>query len=251
LERAQLERPLDLAKNFEAMEKNRATLVKFVAGKMAESAYKPDKYPVSGQMHDFYRLPGFDKKVLTKQGSEKLAQLFGLRRARTESVDRACTKEFSMAVVRVTLVDRFGYPAGSGEAACTTAETGIQRSAKKYDNDFRAALNDVVAKAGKRAFTQAVVYATATDEMFDVTGTPEKAVEATGTEEEKKPAPRFPEKFGSVGGKLVSEVSIPELVKVADWCRTKAKNPKAVQPMLEAIEEELDRRRDGEDEPPV
>ena len=249
LERAQAERPLDLAQNFAVMEKNRQTLVKFVADRMEESEYKADKYPVSGKMHDFYILPNYDKKALTKQGAEKLAQLFGLRRRSTASVERVCTKEFAMAVVRVELVDRYGMPAGSGEAACSTAETGFKRSAKKYNDDFRAAMNDVVARAGKRAFAQAVVYATATDEIFDSSGEQEKAIETTGRVEEAAAPARLPDspKLGAHRGKLLSEIKAEELVDLRARIAAKAKDPAIWQPVVDGIDEELDRRRGDDD----
>ncbi len=240
-----IRRPLDLGSSLEAIEKNREILKGFIAKQMAESDYKADKYPAPGQMHDFYKLPNYDKKVLTKQGSEKLAQLFRLRRATTQSVDRQCTKEFTMAVVRVELVDQYGQPAGSGEAACTTAETGFARSTKKYNGDFRAALNDVVSRAGKRAFVQAVVYATATDEIFDASGDVEKAAEAQGVTEETTEAAegaRLPKGCGSLSGKLLSECPSDKLSELAKWLRSKGKA--TYDAVADAIAQELDLRRD-------
>jgi len=247
----------DLEENLKRMARDRKLILKFIAEQLVESEYDAKGRPVKGKMHDYYTLPGYDKKTPTKQGGEKIAQFFKLRRAKTESVERVCTKEFAMAAVRVELVDKWGMPAGSGEAAATTAETGFQGAAAKYgqrkdqggkitqEADWRAAFNDIIARAGKRAFNQAVIYATATDDIFDATGEIERVAEGAGVTEEDVRAtrPRFPEKFGNVSGKLVEEVATDALVKVSDWCRTKAKNQKAVAPILEAVEDELERRR--------
>jgi len=252
LERRMAE-PEDVARNLAVWQKNRDALLSFIRDKLTESEYGDKGYPVGGKMHDFYKLPSYDKRALTKQGAEKLAQLFNLRRATTETVERVATKECALAVCRVTLVDQYRRPAGSGEAACSTAETSFQRAEKKYGGDYRAALNDVIARAGKRAFVQAVIYAIAGDEIFEASEVPDD--EDVQKEAVAPPAAgvRFPAKFGKVGGKLVSEVSDTELTKIAEWCRTKAKNPKAVQPILDAVTDELEHRRlendGGEDLP--
>ena len=235
----------DLEKRLDRVQKDTAIIRRFIAAQMVEADYDAKGYPLKGKMHDFYRLPGFDKKCPTKQGAEKLAGFANLRRARTYTVARECTKEFSMAEVQVELVDKFGQPAGSGDAAATTAETSFQAAAKKYGGDWRAAYNDVLARAGKRAFVQAVIYATATDDIFDSTGEIAKKAEAAGADEERE-RPRFPEKFGNAGGKYVDELPSDELVKIRDWCRKDAKNPKAVARIAEAIDEELERRRPDE-----
>lgn len=239
----------DLEKRLATVEKNNAIVRRFIASQMIEAAYDNKGYPQKGKMHDFYRLPGFDKKCPTKQGAEKLAAFANLRRAKTYTVARECSKEFSMAEVQVELVDKFGQPAGSGDAAATTAESSFQGAAKKYGGDWRAAYNDVLARAGKRAFVQAVIYATATDDIFDSTGEVAKKAEAAGVDEESDAnRPRFPEKFGNVGGKYIDEMTSPELVKIALWCRKDAKNPKAMAPIAEAIDEILESRRTETDE---
>lgn len=245
LERRMAE-PEDLAKNLAAWQKNRDVLVRFIREKLQEADYGENKYPVGGQMHDFYKLPNYDKKALTKQGAEKLAQLFNLRRASTETVERVATKESALAVCRVTLVDQYRRPAGSGEAACSTAEKGFtsKGAVAKYGGDYRAALNDVIARAGKRAFVQAVIYAIAGDEIFEASETDDDdAKKDAVAPAPTSSGPRFPTGFGKIAGKLVTEVTDDELAKVAEWCRTKAKNPKAVAPVLDAVTDEQERRR--------
>ncbi|KKK94964.1 hypothetical protein LCGC14_2677540, partial [marine sediment metagenome] len=73
---------------------------------------------------------------------------------------------------------------GSAISSCSTAESGFQSvgAKRKYGGhyqqehgdwiekkapDFRAALNDVTARARKRALVQAVIVATCTDEIFE------------------------------------------------------------------------------------
>lgn len=251
---AALERPVDLQRNLEAWRQNRETLVRFIGQYLQEADYNEQRYPISGQMHDYYRLPNYDKKALTKQGAEKIAQLFRFARASTETVQREATKGGALAVVRVVLVDHYRRPVGSGEAACSTAEKSFQgRSAAKYGGDYRAALNDVIARAGKRAFVQAVIYVVAGDELFESaasTGDDRDDEEVQREAATTVSAPRFPKNWKEVGGKLVSEVSDAQLQKVADWCR-KARMPEAVAPLLAAVEAEQESRRQGSEAGPL
>ncbi len=238
----------DLEARLTTVDRDRKVLVRFIGAQMVEAQYDTGGKPLKGGMHDFYKLPNYDKKALTKQGSEKLAQFFNLRRASTETVERECTKEFTRAVVRVRLVDKWGQPAGSGEAAANTAEASFKHAIKKYGDDFRAAENDVIARAGKRAFVQAVVYATATDEIFDATGEMERKAEAQGVQDEGGAGrPKFPsaintKAFAHLAGKYVDEASDGDLEGVAKLCRA-FKNPAAVRPLLDAVTDEQERRR--------
>jgi hypothetical protein len=247
-----IERGENLEQRLDRTKRDRAVILRFIGEQLVESEYDAKGRPVKGKMHDYYTLPGYSLKCPTKQGAEKVAQFFNLRRAKTESVDRVCTKEFAMAAVRVELVDKWGMPAGSGEAAATTAETAFQFAAKKYGGDWRAAFNDVLARAGKRAFVQAIVYATATDDIFDATGAVEQAAAAAGLDDESTPAAafRFPDNWKSVAGKTLEEVSSEHLARIAKWCREKAENRDAAAPIAQAIDEELDRRRGDADPGP-
>lgn len=242
----------DLEKRLARVAKDNKIVRRFIAEQLVECEYDKKGYPLKGKMHDFYTLPNYDKKCPTKQGAEKLAAFANLRRAKTYTVARECSKEFSMAEVQVELVDKFGQPAGSGDAAATTAESSFQGATKKYGGDWRAAYNDVLARAGKRAFVQAVIYATATDDIFDSTGEVAKQAEAAGIDEEADATrPRFPAKFGNVSGQYLDEQTDETLIKIALWCRKEAKNPKAVAPIAEAIDEELERRRADTEQGPT
>lgn len=254
----------DLEKRLARVAKDNKIVRRFIAEQLVECEYDKKGYPLKGKMHDFYTLPNYDKKCPTKQGAEKLAAFANLRRAKTYTVARECSKEFSMAEVQVELVDKFGQPAGSGDAAATTAESSFQGATKKYGlrtdqggkvtqaADWRAAYNDVLARAGKRAFVQAVIYATATDDIFDSTGEVAKQAEAAGVDEDADATrPRFPEKFGNVSGQYLDEQTDETLLKIALWCRKEAKNPKAVAPIADAIDEELEHRRADVDQGPT
>lgn len=245
----------NLEQRLTTLERDRNVLTRFIEKQMVEAQYNAADgpggkkgYPVKGSMHDFYKLPNYDKKALTKQGSEKLAQFFNLRRAATETVERECTKEFTRAVVRVRLVDKWGQPAGSGEAAANTAESSFKNASAKYGGDFRAAENDVISRAGKRAFVQAVVYATATDEIFDASGEVERTAEAKGVTEEttaRQPL-RFPteikqQAFAHLAGTLISKASHNDLAAVADYCR--GRRAASAQALLAAVEDEIEVRR--------
>lgn len=256
----QLERPMDLQRNLDAFQRNRQTLMKFVGNYLEESQYDSKGYPVPGKLHDYYKVPGSENKALTKLGAEKLAQLFRFGAGTTRLVASQETKEYASATVEVVLCDQYRREVGSAVSSCSTAEPGFRsdRARKKYGAviqngketspaDFRAALNDVVARARKRALVQAIIVATSADEVFvsaEAEPTQEQEV-VTATPQNR---PQFPAKFGNLGGKYLDEVSSDELVKVADWCRNKAKHPAVYAPLADAITEELERRRLEDDE---
>ena len=245
LERAALERPIDLAAQLDSWQQNRGTLVRFVKEYLEEASYDAKGYPVPGQMRDFYKIPGAPTKALTKRGAEKLGNLFRFGKGTTLLRDKTETKEYVSATVEVTLVDQYRRPMGSAVSSCSTAERSFATEAakKKYGGDYRAALNDIVARAGKRAFVQALIVATAADEIF----TAAEDVEGTGESAPTTPAPRFPESWKGVGGKLVTEVTDAQLAKVSEWCQAyaarSAANARAVAPLVDAIADEQERRR--------
>src|SRR5712691_6066601 len=176
LERAQLERAIDLGGHLEDWKRNREQLLTFVRNYLEEASYDGKGYPLQGQVRDFYKVPGAgETKALTKRGAEKLGTLFRFGKATTEIVARTETADYVSATVQVTLVDQYRRPIGSAVSSCSTAEAGFRSvfAQKKYGakiakekdgsfvvktpGDFRAALNDVVARASKRAYVQAVI----------------------------------------------------------------------------------------------
>lgn len=256
-----MDRHVDLAANLEAFQRNRQTLMRFVGEFLQESEYDEKGYPVPGRLHDFYKVPGSENKALTKLGGEKLAQLFRFGRASTKVVATQETKEYASATVEVTLADHYHRAVGSAVSSCSTAEPGFRstRARQKYGArfkdgketlaaDFRAAMNDVVARASKRAFVQAIIVATSADEVF--VSAESDTREPVGTQAAPTTRARFPANFGELSGRLIDETETAQLLKVATWCRTTAKRPRVVAPILEAVEDELERRRlespDGE-----
>src|SRR6266702_3861393 len=201
-----LERPVDLEQQLAAWERNRKTLVRFVQSYLEEASYDAKGHPVPGQVRDYYKVPGAQTKALTKRGGEKLAQLFRFGKASTSIVAHTETKEYVSATVEVTLTDQYRRPVGSAVSSCSTAEGGFtsDRAKKKYNDDYRAALNDVVARAAKRAFVQAVIVAAAADELF--TGTAVDEGDAGGEQTPAPAKPRFPANWGKVSGKLIEDV---------------------------------------------
>lgn len=171
--------------------RTRLALQRFVADQLHEAKYDRAGAPLEGQLQDFYRVPGSKKKALTKLGAEKLASLLRLRRGQSRVTQSVATADYCDARVNCELLDSFGHPAGAHEAAASTAELGFQSAGarRKYGArgewmedqgsghrqwreqappDYRAALNDVVARAGKRAFVGAVIVAAAADEIFEI-----------------------------------------------------------------------------------
>ena len=242
-------------------EERRSALLRFVGGKLREAEYDDRGYPLKGKMHDYYILPGYEKKTATKGCASKIADLLRLRVARKRVTDATFTADHGSARVCVELVDANGQPAGAHEAACSTAETGFQspgvrckygavweyekgKPVREVDPpDYRAAENDVVSRAGKRAFVGAVIVAASLEEVFDL----EASTDAAGEEgqEQSKPAPARKDgptmAFGDHKGEPVATQDAADLVKIRDWCKKKdaAKWAKFVG----EIDEELESRR--------
>jgi hypothetical protein len=248
IEVAQLERPTDLALQLDAWKRNRATLVAFVKTYLEEASYDEKKLPIPGQVRDFYKVPGSETKALTKRGGEKVATLFRFGKATTTVVAHTETKEYVSATVEVTLVDQYRRPVGSAVSSCSTAEAGFasERARRKYQSDYRAALNDVVARAAKRAFVQAVIVAAAADEMF--TGTvadePETGGEAApASAPPADPGPFLPKApaLKHYAGQSVRQLPADALAKIARVLKT-AKRPARWVEVINACTAELERR---------
>ncbi len=234
-------KPTDLEANLEAYAKARATVLKFVAGQLQEAEYDKKKYPLKGKLHDYYTLPGRDKKALTKLGAEKIASFFRFAAGKPDVVSQTTERDYCDATVSGVLVDQFNRVAGSAVSSCSTAEAGFQsiNSKRKYGGvyhqenrewvedqapDFRAALNDVMSRARKRCFVQATIVATATDEIFEV------ADESGGATEYPEPITEDPTliPFGPQEGDSLSNCTTEFLERIRDWCEKKDKKPNTV-----------------------
>ena len=186
-------------------DRRRTTLLQFVAGKLVEATYDEKRYPVKGGMRDFYILPNYDKKTITKGGASKVMDFLRHRVASRKVTHAEFTREHGSARVCVELVDADGRPVGAYEAACSTAEGSFQAigARKKYGADgewvagdrgrkewketippdYRAAENDVVARAGKRAVVGAEIIAASLEEVFDLQSS--AGAEDDGEEEDR------------------------------------------------------------------
>jgi hypothetical protein len=261
---ARVAREAEPAFQLQAYDKRHEALLAFVGGKLKEAEYLRTGYPVQGAMHDFYTLPGFGAKTVTKAGASKVANLLRLRIGKKRVTAAQFTADHGSARVMVELVDSNGQPAGAHEAACSTAEKGFQSPAvrRKYGAeweqdkegkytreleppDYRAAENDVVSRAGKRAFVGALIVAASLEEVFDLETSTDLAGEE-GTEKPKAPAtpartdgPRMA--FGENKGTPLSAIDVVELKKVRDWCGEK--NPKKWSKFMGEIDDELEARR--------
>ena len=254
----------------EAYDARRQMVLRFVAEKLIEAEYAKG-YPIEGKLHHYYVVPGSTRKALTKTGGEMLADLFRFRRGESVVTSSIETPEYCSARVRCILLDQWGRQAGAHEAAASTAEAGFQaagarrkygakgewtpgeRGRKEWDEtsapDYRAALNDVVARAGKRAFVGAVIVACAADEVFDLAASlggegQEQKDEDDGAVRRSARAPAPPARGArplTINGKPLSMHDTATL-EAAYRKLTAAAEPKHAR-HLEALETELEQRR--------
>lgn len=237
----------------------REAVKQFIRDTFVESEYRDGK-PVGGKLGDYYKVPGSNSFAPTQAGAEKIALLFQLYRGATEVTASTMTKDFCSARVRVTLVGRDGRPRGSGESGCNSAESGFTSwsAKKKYGAkfkkegreeimvqapDYRAAENDLISRAGKRAFVQAVRLTAGLDEIFnEMQRAPvERQVAAPAVAIAKDAqGRRIAMLDGRHQGKLLKDLTTPYLVHVLDQYRQRGLHPDIV----EVIEEILDARND-------
>ncbi len=274
MEVASLERPMDLAAALDVWSRNRATLVRFIREHLEEATYDKDGKIL--RTNDYYHVPGAAAgapNALTKRGGERLAQLHGFGKATTSVVDKTETPEYTSATVEVRLADAKRRAIGLAVASCSTAEAGFRSvfAQRKYGAtvvkeqgewrvtkpcDFRAALNDVVSRASKRAFVAAVIVACAADEIFVAAEEAEQPPPAD-TREAQEPVAAAPQPQAATppgatlpnvkalkqyAGKPLAAIPSDQLVKLQRVLRDQAKHPAAWAPVIEAIELELDRR---------
>ncbi len=251
IELARLDKPLDLEQNLQQYAVMRTQVLKFIGEQLVESEYNNRGYPVPGKLGDFYKLPNFDKKQLTKIGAEKIGSFFRFFAGPIELVSQTREQDYCDATVSIVLLDHFGRTVGSAISSCSTAESGFQsvgakrkygghyekgedgRWGEKKAPDFRAALNDVTARARKRALVQAVIVATCTDEIFEA---------AKEDEPERKSSNDLPTKMtiGKLKDTKLTQIDSDTLMKCAKWCREHGKHEK----LAEACELQVDERRE-------
>ncbi len=272
----QMGRQVDLAKNLESFQKNRAVILRFIKGDLFEEANYNDKGQlIPGQLGDYYKVPGSEQKALTKRGASKIKQLFRWSRGAARRVAGEESKDYCSATIELPIVDNFGRTVGAGIGSCNTAEKAFtsENAIKKYGGwcewktkdghkqllverapDYRAALHDVTSKATKRADTQATIVAAALEEIFTVASADEGDRDEHQDEGAKPIYPNQPLTAGNrklpkakrgllatYGGKTIAAVAEENraaLVKIATWARA-AKDQKTWIPIADAIDEHL------------
>jgi hypothetical protein len=266
LEAAMLERPVDLEAQLAWWKKQRDILLNFVKTYLEEASYDSRGYPIQGKLRDYYVVPGAKQKALTKRGAEKLAGLFRFAKGETKLVGGTETADFVSQTVEVTLRDQYRRQVGSAVSSCSSAEAGFRSiyAQKKYgatieDNritvkpDWRAALNDIIARAGKRAFVQAVIYAVAGDEIFTTAEEADPGEQAAPPSERRPPkqeqenrelGPFLPKAkaLKEWSGRSVRQIPPDKLQLMITLLGTKTKRPEVWQPVVEALKAEMERR---------
>ncbi len=261
MELAKLDKPLDLEQNLKAYAVMREQVLKFIGQQLVEAEYDSKGYPLPGKVNDYYQLPNYDKKQLAKVGAEKISSFFRFFAGPIDLVSQAREKDYCDATVSIVLLDHFGRTVGSAISSCSTAEGGFQGigSKRKYGGyyikengrwvernapDFRAALNDVTARARKRALVQAVIVATCTDEIFEA---------AKEDEPERKERPDdLPTKMtiGKFAGTKLRQIDTDTLMKCAKWCREHDKHEKLAEACELLVDERRQNLEDGDGEQP-
>ena len=169
----------DLPMTEEQYERRRTALLSFIGRQLTEATYDSRGYP--DMCNDYYAVPGSRQKALTRKGAECLGDHFRYKVFRSEVTEQILEPDFVSVRARVAL-HRNGVVMAEREGACTTAEAGFQRMGmrKKYGArynqkkeetkapDYRAALNDIVARAQKRAYVNAMIAACAAGDILAV-----------------------------------------------------------------------------------
>ncbi|KKL03801.1 hypothetical protein LCGC14_2622500 [marine sediment metagenome] len=259
IELAKLDKPLDLEQNLQQYAVMRKQVLKFIGEQLVEAEYDSKGYPLPGKVNDYYQLPNYDKKQLAKVGAEKISSFFRFFAGPITLVSQAREKDYCDATVSIVLLDHFGRTVGSAISSCSTAESGFQGigSKRKYGGyyvkengrwvertapDFRAALNDVTARARKRALVQAVIVATCTDEIFEA---------AKEDEPERKTSTDLPTKMtiGKLKDTKLTQIDTDTLMKCAKWCRENNKHEKLAEACELIVDERRENLENGDPEP--
>lgn len=240
--------PRDLPLALERWKQDREYVKRFLLDYLVESEYNDKGYPISGRMHDYYRLPRTEDYRPTAVGAEKVALFFGLFKGPTELHVLSETKEYVSVRARVLLVDAFGRVRGSAEKVGSSAEETFKQSLdKKYKGDFRAGLNDIASRVAKRAYVEAVVITCALGELFNEIAREKahrpKQVAAAREADPKPDAHGLPTVMpvGTRAGTPLVKLDSDYLKKARIACQGRVEYAK----LAEAIDNVLDARREA------
>jgi hypothetical protein len=152
-------------------------------------------------------------------------------------------KEFCSATYRCTL-HRADIIVAVREGSCNTAEKGFQsdRVKRKYSGDFRAAENDIRARAQKRAFVNAMIAACAASDIFAVADEqeiPEGECEVVdeGTEQDPR-VPLVEKLLKLVQCKAFTDEDRSELEK---WANSRRRTTKQLEEAIEKADDKIAR----------
>lgn len=253
--RVQVERAHpDLKLALERWHDDREYVKAFLRDHLRESEYNDKGWPITGRMHDYYRLgPQKDEYRPTADGAQKVALFFGLFKGPTDVTVLTESKEYISVRVRVVLVDGQGRARGSAEKVLSSAEATFQKSdgglLDKYHGDARAAFNDVASRAAKRAFVEAVSITCALGDLFNDIGRERRAAAKAGTASStatKIADPKLDQlgrptvmPVGPYAGVPLKVLESEYLKKAREACRGRAEYGR----LAEAIDDLLEHRR--------
>lgn len=246
----------DMATTPDQFKRRRVALMQFIKEQLEPAEMDGNKLL---RVNDYYKFPGSDKYGLSKKGAEALGALYRYQVMDAGIVEHKCEKDYCYARAKVTL-HRGGTVMAVREASCSSAEKSFQRSAAKYtcsgkkDPDWRSADNDIVARAQKRAYVQAMIAACAASDILesadeidfskvedaefeDVTESPSPASNGGPTVEQLKRAT-----------KLLTHKSVTadEREKFADWMNKPTCTAARMEEQLALLEDRINASEEGD-----
>ena len=149
----------------------RQALLRFIKTQLVEAEYGDRGRIV--RINDYYKVPGTNRLALSKKGAESIGDHYRYKVAYASTVDSVLQVDFVMVRSAMTL-HRSNVIVGASEAAATSAEASFQKAKRKYlvggKVDWRAAYNDVLSRAQKRAYVKALIVACAASDILEVAG---------------------------------------------------------------------------------
>jgi len=247
----------DMATTPEQFKRRRVALMQFIKEQLEPAVMDGNKLV---RVNDYYKFPGSDKYGLSKKGAEALGTLYRYQVQDAEIVEHKCEKDYVYARARVTL-HRGGMVMAVKESSCSSAEKSMQRSATKYtlsgkrDPDWRGADNDIVARAQKRAYVQAMIAACAASDILEASDAIDFSdIREADYEEVPNDVDPKPE---SNGGPTVEQlkratvllthksVTPEEREKFADWMNKSSCTKERMEDQLAALEDRIHTSDEG------
>lgn len=236
----------------------RQALMRFIKDQLTEAVYQNGRIL---KTNDYYRLPGSEKLALSKKGAELLGDHYKYKIARVEIDNRVLEKDFVSVSANVTL-HRSNIVVAAQVASCSSAEPGFQRQAKKYGGeydkrakkaknvDWRAALNDIEARAQKRAYVRAMIAACAASDILEVAddGPSGDDVQDLGPEDYEDVTPRPADKGGVTPAQLQRLLTLSadpavdqaQRASLATWLNSPKASAEGAEELIVRLEEQIE-----------